>query len=64
MVFIIDPWAGKSEQELKERLGELLSECDRWQHIAMSLATNGGSIDALPNEWKQKLSKLISAYED
>jgi len=64
MSFVFDAWAGKSEEELKADLRRLNRAVGLWQRIAMALASNGGQVETLPEEWKQKITNLIASYED
>jgi hypothetical protein len=58
----LDPYAGKSREQLKMRCGELCRALDVWQHIAMSIAESGK--EGLSPEELNKLNQLIEAYND
>ena len=58
----LDPWAGMTREELKERCGELIRALDEWHFIAMIAAEEGK--DALPPHWRKKLDDMIEAYRD
>lgn len=58
----LDPYAGKSREELKQRCGELCRALDDWQRIAMVLAEEGK--DGLWPDARKELDDLIEAYKD
>jgi len=58
----LDPWAGKSREQLKQRCGELCRSLDEWQRMAMTLFDRGR--DGLLLEEQAKIKLLIDAYSD
>ena len=58
----LDPWFGKTRQELKTRCGQLSRALDRWQWIAMLLSEHGRS--GLSQAQRDELDGLIKAYRD
>lgn len=58
----LDPCAGKSRDELKERCSELCSAVLDWQMIAMQLAEFGK--EGLSPEDLIKVEDLLEAYRD
>lgn len=58
----LDPWAGKSREELKRRCGELCRSLDQWQRFAMILFDQGK--DGLLLEEQAQIKLLIEAYSD
>jgi hypothetical protein len=58
----LDPWFGKTREELKIRCGQLSRVVDRWQRIAMILSEHGR--DGLSQEQRDELDGLIEAYRD
>jgi hypothetical protein len=58
----LDAYAGKSRDELKEHCRELCMALGNWQMIAIVLAGRGK--DGLRLEDRDKLERLIEAYQD
>lgn len=58
----LDPWAGKTREQLKHRCGELCRALGEWQEIAMMLSEIGR--DGLSEDQRNELDRLIEAYRD
>ncbi len=60
--FSLDPYAGKSRDDLKDHCRNLCSALTDWQQIAM-LLHEGGKV-SLSSEQREMVERLIEAYRD
>jgi len=59
---LLDAYAGKSREELKQHCRNLSRAVDEWQMIALQLAEHGK--DDLSPEDRNRVETLIEAYRD
>jgi predicted nucleotidyltransferase len=61
--FTLDPYEGKTLDEMKDRARELVRAVSRWQMTAVVLASRHGT-DGLGAERAEEVNRLIEAYKD
>ncbi len=64
-VFVLDAYAGFTNEQLKSRCIALVSAVDKYQHISMILADHApDALNNLPDAWRTDVLRLIDAYKD